>query len=124
VFDPVGGDVFDQSLRCVAPLARLLPIGFASGRIPQIPANLVLVKNLTVIGLYWGFYMGWGKVKAAEPLRAKVRTLFDEMFALHEAGRLRAHVDQVLPLSGFGEALRRVERREVIGKIVLAPQVE
>lgn len=121
VFDPVGGDVFDNSLRCVAPLGRLLPIGFASGRIPQIPANIVLVKNLTVIGLYWGFYMAWGKTKADAALRGRVKTLFEELFALHGAGSLRAPVDQTLPLSQFGDGLRRVERREVIGKIVLVP---
>lgn len=120
IFDPVGGDVFDSSLRCIAPLGRILPIGFASGRIPQVPANIALVKNLTVIGLYWGFYMAWGKSKADPVLRGKVKILFDELFTFHETGRLRAPVDQTLPLSRFAEALRRVERREVIGKIVLA----
>jgi len=121
VFDPVGGDVFDKSLRCVAPLARLLPIGFASGSIPQIPANLVLVKNLTIIGLYWGFYMAWGKTQADSALRARVRTLFGDMFRLFEQGKLRPVVDSALPLSGFADALRRVESRAVIGKIVLRP---
>lgn len=121
VFDPVGGDVFDRSLRCVAPLARLLPIGFASGRIPSIPANLVLVKNLTVIGLYWGFYMGAGKTRAAPALRGQVRGLYGELFALFDAGKLRPPVDARLPLAAFADALARVERREVIGKIVLEP---
>lgn len=121
VFDPVGGDVFDNSLRCIAPLGRILPIGFASGRIPQVPANIVLVKNLTVIGLYWGFYMAWGKSRADDALRNQVRTLFAELFALYETGKIGAPVDQTLPLAQFAEALRRVERRQVIGKIVLAP---
>jgi NADPH:quinone reductase len=121
VFDPVGGDVFDRSLRCVAPLARLLPIGFASGRIPSIPTNLVLVKNLTVIGLYWGFYMGAGKSRATPALRNRVRGLYGEVFALFEAGKLRPAVDARLPLAAFADALGRVERREVIGKIVLEP---
>ena len=121
VFDPVGGDVFDASLRCVAPLARLLPIGFASGRIPQIPANLVLVKNLTVIGLYWGFYMAWGKTRADAALRARVRDLFAELFMLYGQGHLRPLIDRALPLDHFAEALRRVENRTVIGKIVLKP---
>lgn len=121
VFDPVGGDVFDESLRCIAPLGRLIPIGFAAGRIPQIPANIVLVKNLTVIGLYWGFYMGAGKTSADEALRQKVRLLYGEMFALFEAGQLRAPVDGSLPLTEFATAMRRVESREVIGKIVLIP---
>jgi NADPH2:quinone reductase len=121
IFDPVGGDVFDNSLRCIAPLGRVLPIGFASGRIPQIPANIILVKNLTVIGLYWGFYMAWGKTKADAALRGRVKTLFEELFALHTAGSLRAPVDQTLPLFQFADGLRRVEKREVIGKIILVP---
>jgi NADPH2:quinone reductase len=121
VFDPVGGDAFANSLRCVAPLGRLLPIGFASGSIPQIPANLLLVKNLTVIGLYWGFYMAWGKTQADAALRKQVKTLFDDLFTLQAAGQLRASVDQTLPLDRFADALRRVEGREVIGKVVLEP---
>jgi NADPH:quinone reductase len=122
VFDPVGGDVFDESLRCIAPLGRLLPIGFASGRIPEIPANIVLVKNLTVIGLYWGFYMAWGKSRADASLRERVGVLFEELFGLYEAGKLRAPVDRSLPLSRFADGLRSVEGREVIGKIVLVPE--
>ena len=56
IFDPVGGDVFDQSLRCIAWEGRLLAIGFASGRIPQAPANILLVKNIAVIGVHWSNY--------------------------------------------------------------------
>jgi NADPH2:quinone reductase len=122
VFDPVGGDVFDNSLRCVAPLARLIPIGFASGRIPDIPANLILVKNLTVIGLYWGYYMAWGKTKANSATRARVKTLFAELFELFEQGKLHPLVDITLPLDDFAEGMRRVERREAIGKVVLKPR--
>ena len=121
VFDPVGGDMFDMSLRCVAPLSRLLTIGFASGRIPQIPANILLVKNLSIIGLYWGFYMAWGKTQADAATRARVRTLFDDLFRLFSQGRLRPVVDEVLPLSQFADALRRIEDRKVIGKVVLLP---
>ncbi|MGM4963032.1 NADPH:quinone oxidoreductase family protein [Tardiphaga sp. 1201_B9_N1_1] len=121
VFDPVGGDMFDASLRCVAPLGRLLIIGFASGRIPQIPANILLVKNLSAIGLYWGFYMAWGKSQADAATRARVRNLFDDLFKLFEDGHLRPVVDAALPLSQFAEALRRVENRKVIGKVVLRP---
>jgi NADPH:quinone reductase len=121
VFDPVGGDVFDKSLRCVAPLARLLPIGFASGRIPQIPANLVLVKNLTVIGLYWGFYMAWGKTQADSATRGRVRRLFADLFDLFDQGKLHPVVDCTLPLADFASGLRRVESRAVIGKVVLRP---
>lgn len=122
VFDPVGGSVFDESLRCVAPLARLIPMGFASGDIPNIPANIVLVKNLTVIGLYWGFYMAWGKTKADAALRERVRTLFEELFDLHSRGKLRAPIDRALSLSDFAEGLRIVDKRQAIGKVVLLPE--
>jgi NADPH2:quinone reductase len=122
VFDPVGGDAFDESLRCVAPLARLISMGFASGRIPDIPANILLVKNLTVIGLYWGFYMAWGKSKADARLRTSVRSLFDELFGLFESGKLRAPIDSAMPLPHFAKALRRIADRDVIGKIVLLPE--
>lgn len=121
VFDPVGGDVFDESLRCVAPLARLIPMGFASGRIPQIPANLVLVKSLTIIGLYWGYYLAWGKTKADPTMRSRIREMFVELFALYERGLLRPRVDCVLPLSAYAKGYRRIERREAIGKVVLDP---
>lgn len=121
IFDPVGGDVFDQSLRCIAPLGRIIPMGFASGRIPQIPANLLLVKNVTVIGLYWGYYMAWGKTKAGPALRAEVPGLFAEMFKLFEAGALDPVTDSRLPLEEFLAGLRRVESRQVIGKVVLLP---
>lgn len=124
VFDPVGGDVFDNSLRCIAPLGRILPIGFASGRVPVVPASIILVKNVTVIGLYWGFYMGWGKSQADTALRSQVRLMFEELFGLYRSGKIRAPVDQVLPLSNFGEALRRVQRRDVIGKVSLSPTDE
>ena len=121
VFDPVGGDLFDDSLRCIAPLGRILTIGYASGRIPNIPANLLLVKNISVIGLYWGYYMAWGKTRAPPVLLANVRTMFREMFALLETGALRPKVDRELPLTHFAEGLKRVEDRSVIGKIVLLP---
>ena len=61
IFDPVGGKTFDESLRCIAPDGRIIPMGFASGVIPSVPVNIALVKNITVIGLYWGYYMGWGR---------------------------------------------------------------
>ena len=64
------GEVFDASMRCVAPEARIIPMGFASGVIPQIPANILLVKNATVIGFYYGYYNGWGGKAAPTPKEA------------------------------------------------------
>jgi NADPH2:quinone reductase len=65
--------------------------------------------------------MAWGRSRADAALREKVRVLFDELFELYEAGKIRAPVDRALPLANFADALRSVERREVIGKIVLVP---
>ncbi len=73
VFDPVGGEAFAESLRCIAPEGRLISIGFASGSIPQVPANIVLVKNFDVIGIYWGHYMGWGRLPSLPAWGARRR---------------------------------------------------
>lgn len=121
VFDPVGGNIFEQSLRCAAPLARLISMGFASGHIPQIPANLLLVKNLTIIGLYWGFYMARGKSKADPQLRHQVRQMFTEMFDRFRRRELDPKVGRILPLDQFAEALKLIQERRAIGKVVLTP---
>ena len=60
VYDPVGGDLFKEALSCVGAEGKIVVIGFASGTIPQIPANILLVKNIEVIGFYFGLYIGWG----------------------------------------------------------------
>ena len=70
IYDPVGGSAFDASLRCIAPEGRLIPMGFASGTVPQIPANILLVKNVTVIGFYYGYWNGWGGKGAPSPKEA------------------------------------------------------
>ena len=121
IFDPVGGDVFDLSLRSIAPEGRIIPYGFAGGRIPQIPANIVLVKNLTVVGMYWGYYMGWGKTQAPPETRVKVRALIGELFALYDQGKLKPEVTRTFPLEQFAPAMGLIERRESIGKIALIP---
>ena len=80
VYDPVGGEHFLQSLRCMAPEGRIIPIGFASGTIPQIPANLLLVKNLAVCGLNYGYYIGWSPQDARYESEARLRALMDDLF--------------------------------------------
>ncbi len=123
VYDPVGGAVFDAALRCAAPLARLIPIGFASGDIPRVPANIVLVKNLTIIGLYWGHYMGWGRTAIGPEVVAEVDGMFRTLFDLHAGGALTCRIDSVFPLRDFARGLARVRDRAVIGKVVLKPPV-
>jgi NADPH2:quinone reductase len=111
VFDPVGGKAFDQSLHAVNWQARLLIIGFASGDIPQIPANLVLVKNVSVIGVVWGAqaarYPEWVSKQLAE------------LLTWWEAGKLKPMVAMTFPLSEAGAAMQALLSRAYPGKIVL-----
>lgn len=111
VYDTVGGPGFDAALRATRPGGRLLPIGFAGGEVPQIPANLLLVKNLTAIGFYFGAYAA---------LRPEVvRASFATLFAWHGAGRLHPHVGHVLPLGEANAALDLLRSRAATGKVVV-----
>ena len=111
VFDPVGGEVFAQSMRCIAWEGRLLVIGFAAGDIPAVPAGLVLVKNVSVVGVFWGAY------RMHEP--AVVTGSLQRLFAWFEEGALRPVISETLPLERAAEAMQRLLRREARGKIVL-----
>ncbi len=111
VYDPVGGAAFDAALRATRPGARLLPLGFAGGAVPQIPANYLLVKNLTVHGLHWGAY----HTLEPETLRASLETLF----AWHALGRLHPHVSHVLPLAEAEAGLDLLRQRQATGKVVI-----
>ena len=111
LYDPVGGAAFDAGLRACNPEARILPIGFASGTVPRIPANILLVKNLSVHGLYWGAYA---------TLRPKVLTdSFAALFAWYAQGRLRPHVSHVLPLERAEAGLDLLRGRAATGKVVI-----
>jgi NADPH2:quinone reductase len=111
IFDPIGGDVFQASLRSIAWEGRLLVIGFASGQIPQIPANLLLVKNASAVGFYWGSY------RRHDP--ARVRAAFAELLRWHGERRIEPLVSDVRPLAQAPEALERLLSRQSSGKIVL-----
>ncbi|HEX6011258.1 MAG TPA: NADPH:quinone oxidoreductase family protein [Geminicoccaceae bacterium] len=111
VYDPVGGAVFDASLRCVAWEGRIVVVGFASGQVPQIPANLLLVKNAAALGFYWGSY------RKHDPER--LRAGFKELFGWYRQGRIRPHVSRTLPLAGTAEAIRLLAERRSVGKVVV-----
>ena len=111
VYDPVGGAVFDASLRAIAWEGRIVTIGFASGQVPQVPANLLLVKNASVIGFYWGSY------RTHDPQR--LRDGFTELFGWHRAGKIRPLVSQTLPLARAADAIRLLAERRAVGKIVV-----
>jgi len=111
VFDPVGGDVFEASLRCTAWGGRILVIGFASGKVPQIPANILLVKNIAVMGVYWGS----NRTKGPEKLQGE----FEELFAWFEEGKLKPHVSHILKLDEAAKAMGLLTSRRSTGKVVL-----
>jgi NADPH2:quinone reductase len=111
VYDPIGGEQFKAALRACRPEARLIPLGFASGEVPQIPANHLLVKNLTVIGFYWGGYTR---------VNPKVLTdSFEVLIGWYEAGKLKPHVSNVLPLEQANDALDLLRTRKATGKVVV-----
>lgn len=119
VFDPIGGDGFDLALRCTGNEGRILVIGFAAGRIQQIPANILLVKNIAVLGFNYGLYVGWGLRDERHVHEPKMRGSMEAMFALYEAGRLHPTTSHIFPLDGFRDAMTAVLERRGIGKVLL-----
>jgi NADPH2:quinone reductase len=112
VFDPVGGGLFRASLRSIAWEGRILIIGFASGDIPQIPANLLLIKNVQAQGFHWGSY------RERDP--ARVHAAFERLLGWYADGRIHPHVSDVLPLEEARAGLELLLGRRRAGKIVLA----
>ena len=114
ILDPVGGDAFDQSMRCINWGGRLLVVGFASGRIPELAVNRALLKGCAVIGVNWPEYV-----------RRNPRRFQDQMAAVLgwcASGELRPRIDRTLPLEGTAEALKALMARGVSGKIVITPR--
>ncbi len=111
IYDPVGGDVFDNSTKCIASEGRLLVIGFAGGRIPSIAANRILLKQISVIGAYWGGYLERHPEYLARTQAA--------LYAMYEAGKIKPVVSQSFPLTEAPAALRALAGRNTWGKVVL-----
>jgi NADPH:quinone reductase len=112
VYDPVGGDLFKSAMRACNPEARLIPLGFASGEVPQIPANILLVKNLSVIGFYWGGYTMFKPSVLTDS--------FAQLFKWYAEGRLKPHISHTLPLEQANEALELLKSRKSTGKVVVS----
>jgi len=111
VYDPIGGPAFGAAMRATRPGGRMLIIGFAGGEVQQIPANHLLVKNITAAGFYWGGYLNF----APDLLHASLSTLFGWL----SARRLRPHVSHVLPLDRTEEGLFLLRSRKATGKVVI-----
>ena len=115
VLDSVGGDVFDACLRVMAWCGRLVIIGFAAGRIPEVKAGYLLVKNISLIGLQSSDYR--------ERTPEVVRKAYEHLFALYEQGKIKPHVMAAYPLQEYLAALRTVQDRKVLGKVVITMRV-
>jgi NADPH2:quinone reductase len=111
VFEPVGGDIFDQCNRVMNWEGRLLVIGFASGRIPTAPANLILVKNYSLIGVVFGAHI--------EKFPESVRPRIQELLSWYKDGNLKPFISRTLPLDQVAVALNEMAARNVRGKIGL-----
>jgi len=113
IYDPVGGDVFDQSLKCIAWNGRLIVIGFASGRIPEVKANRILLKNIAITGLHWGAHA------SKEPER--IPETFAALFDLFAAGKIEPVIYKSYGLDEVPVALRDLASRKTYGKLIVAP---
>ena len=113
VYDPVGGDVFDRSTKCIAWEGRIVVVGFTSGRIPELRTNHVLIKNYSVVGLHWGVY------NQRDP--SLVSACTRELFKLYEAGKIKPYVSRRIPLEEAAQALADVAAGKTTGKVVLLP---
>ncbi|MGB1287457.1 MAG: NADPH:quinone oxidoreductase family protein, partial [Aggregatilineales bacterium] len=111
IYDPVGGDMFDTATRCIAWEGRYLVIGFASGRIPKLPANRVLLKNSSLVGTFWGAYA------LAQP--HVMADSFQTLLKWFEQGKLNPQIYKTYPLENAADAMNALMNREVRGKVVL-----
>lgn len=114
IYDPVGGEVFELSTKCIAPEGRLLVIGFAGGTIPSIAANRILLKNMSVIGAYWGGHLEHHPQYMAETQAA--------LFQMYEAGQIKPVVSQAFDLKDAATALNALATRKTFAKVVLTMQ--
>jgi NADPH2:quinone reductase len=113
IYDPVGGDVFDESTRCIAFDGRIAIIGFTSGRIPQIGMNMPLIKGYSIMGVRAGEYGRKFPEKGRQNMFAITKLLAEK--------KIRPHIHARVPLARAVDAMRMLETREVIGKVVIAP---
>jgi NADPH2:quinone reductase len=111
IYDPVGGDLFDQCMRSIAWYGRVLVIGFAAGEIPRVPINLILLKSCQVVGVFFGSWSSRFRDEAAANLR--------EILGLYEAGRIDPLIGRQYPLTDYAPALRDLAERRAIGKVVV-----
>ena len=111
IYDPVGGPLFEEAFRCIAWNGRLLVIGFASGEIPALPANLPLLKGASLVGVFWGSF-------AQRQVQDNVAN-FQQLFAWYAEGKLKPLVSQRYSLAEAGQAIDALAERRAVGKLVI-----
>lgn len=115
IYDPVGGDVFDESIRCIAFGGRILSIGFTSGRLPTLPVNIALIKGFSVHGVRAGEY--------GRQFPEKGRENNEAIWKLAEEGKVKPRVDHEYPLTEWREAFETLAQRKVVGKTIIRPDL-
>jgi len=111
IYDPVGGALFEEAFRSLAWNGRMLVVGFASGEIPSLPANLPLLKGAALLGVFWGSFTQ----RQPEDNAANFR----QLFAWHAEGRLKPRVSRTYPLAQAGESIDALANRQALGKLVI-----
>lgn len=119
VFDPIGGSMSEAALRTVATGGRLVVIGFASGALPRIEPNILLVKNVSVLGFNFGTYIGWSPADERERYEPEVRAALAQLFRWHVEEKIGPDAVTVYPLERFAEAQDALLGRRTVGKVLL-----
>jgi NADPH2:quinone reductase len=119
IFDPIGGSVFAESLKAVRPRGRIVIAGFASGSIPQIPANILLVKNIRVLGHYYGVFVGDGATDEARRYSTEVQSLMETLLNWMQRGQIAPVISSVVPIERYATAMDTINARTSIGKVLL-----
>ncbi|MFC3217217.1 zinc-binding dehydrogenase [Comamonas sp. JC664] len=122
VFDPVGGDLLLQALRCTAQNGRIVIIGFASGTIPKVPMNIALVKNLTIHGFFYGQYIGWTPANERQRHAAAMQAMMAALLEMAQRDAIHPDISRVYAMDELCEALDALHSREVLGKVALQIQ--
>jgi NADPH2:quinone reductase len=122
VTETLGGAVFDESLRCLADGGTLVSIGYAGGAIPQVGANILMLKNVAVAGFNWGTYIGWSPGDNRQMHAPRVRALWERLIRWWQAGLIAPTVHARYPLAEFRAAMAEVRDRRAVGRVVLLPQ--
>ncbi|NYT35476.1 NADPH:quinone oxidoreductase family protein [Allopusillimonas soli] len=120
VVDPVGGALFGTAVRAAAHGGRLLSVGFASGDLPDVKPNLLLVKNLTLHGFFYGRYIGWTPADERVTHAPALQRAMATMMRWARDGRIQPRIQQVFPMDGLADALQALHGRQVVGKLALA----